>query len=675
MQQLNAIKKRILELRQKIEEYDYYYYALDEPKVPDAEYDRVFRELVALEKEHPELITPNSPTQRVGVKPLTAFAEIKHEIPMLSLDNAFSEKEVLAFDSRVRERLGEKFTDKNLEYVCEPKIDGLAVNLLYENGILKKAATRGDGITGEDITQNVRTISAVPLHLHGKNFPKKIEIRGEIYMSKAGFLKYNEYAKKNNLKTLVNPRNAAAGSVRQLDPNITKIRPLNIFCYGVGATNGAALPETHLALLEELKTWGLRTNPEIKKVANIDGCLAYFQAMLKKREALPYDIDGVVYKVNNFALQEKLGFVARAPRFAIAHKFPAEEEMTEILAINFQVGRTGALTPVASLKPVFVGGATVSSATLHNMDEVIRKDVKIGDTVIVRRAGDVIPEVVSVILEKRPTHTKAVQLPKHCPVCGAEIVKIEGEAIARCSGGLYCEAQQKEAIKHFASRRALDIHGLGDKLVESLIDNKLIKNVADLYTLEKEKLSNLDRMGEKSAQNILNALEKSKKTTLARFIYALGIREVGEVTAQNLAEFFGNLDELIEASAEKLQKVTDIGPAIAEQIVTFFRQKHNVELIARLRELGITWDAPKKVAAHPLSKKTFVLTGSLTTLSRDEAKDQLLALGAKVSSSVSENTDYVVVGADAGSKLAKAEKLGIKILDEQEFLAMLEKKG
>lgn len=670
MTELN-IKPKIEKLRQQIKDYDYHYYVLDEPLVPDAEYDRLFRELQKLEAEQPNLVTIDSPTQRVGAKPLTKFAEIQHKIPMLSLDNAFSDEEVLAFDKRAREKLGDNYQQNDITYVCEPKIDGLAVNLIYENGLLIKAATRGDGIVGEDITQNVRTIHGVPLHLRSESFPETIEIRGEIYMPIAGFLEYNHNAEKANEKTFVNPRNAAAGSLRQLDPKITATRPLNIFCYAVGEVVGWHLPDTHYAILQQFKTWGLRINPEIALVQGIFECLHYCKKMGEKRNQLPYSIDGVVYKINQFNLQQKLGFVSRAPRFAIAHKFPAEEELTEVLAIEFQVGRTGAITPVARLKPVFVGGATVSNATLHNIDEIIRKDVRIGDTVIIRRAGDVIPEIVSVIKDRRSQHTKIIQLPKHCPVCGSEIVKAEGEIIARCSGGLYCSAQRKESIKHFASRGALDINGFGDKLVEQLVDAGLINNVADIYTLTLEQLSNLERMGEKSAHNILAALEKSKNTTLARFIYALGIREVGEVTAQDLAHHFGDLDALMSADETALQTIPNVGPTVTKHIITFFRQKHNLELIECLRKSGIHWQKPVRGAKQPLAGKIFVLTGTLQNMTREEAKERLIALGAKTSESVSKNTSYLVVGSEAGSKLAKAEKLGVKILDEKKFLELI----
>jgi DNA ligase (NAD+) len=669
MSSVNAtINKRVMELKRLIRDYDYHYYVLDEPLVPDAEYDRLFRELQKLESEHKDLITEDSPTQRIGVTPLKAFAEVAHIVPMLSLDNAFSDDEVLAFEKRIRERLGR---DDLIEYVCEPKIDGIAVNLLYENGILKKAATRGDGAVGEDITQNVRTVRSIPLQLYGKSFPKLMEIRGEIYMPLKSFTAYNNAAAQKGEKTFVNPRNAAAGSLRQLDAKITAGRALENFCYALGAVEGWQIPHTHAEVLEQFKKWGFRVNPEIEVAQGAAKCLDYYRAMAAKRSSLAYEIDGVVYKVNRLNLQNELGFVARAPRWAIAHKFPAQEELSQVLDIEFQVGRTGALTPVARLKPVFVGGATVSNATLHNMDEVMRKDVRVGDTVMVRRAGDVIPEVIAVVKDRRPLGAKLVVLPKHCPVCGAEIVKAEGEAIARCSGGLYCRAQRQESIKHFASRAALDIVGLGDKLVDQLVVSGLVDNVADLYKLTAEQLKELDRFGLKSAEKLLKALEKSKTTTLGRFIYALGIREVGEVTAEDLASHFLDLQSLIKATEEELQAVRDVGPVVAKYVVAFFRQEHNLELIKRLEGCGIHWPKPKAIKAGLLSGKTFVLTGVLNSMARDAAKKRLQTLGAKVSSSVSAMTSYVVAGSEPGSKLTKADKLGVQVLDEEAFLQLL----
>lgn len=655
------IIKRITELKNQLNDYSYCYYVLDQPKVPDAEYDRLFLELQQLEAEHSELITIDSPTRRVGSKPAGFFKQIHHTIPMLSLDNAFASDDVLNFDRRIRERLEIEY---EIEYVCEPKIDGIAVSLFYENGILTKAATRGDGTVGEDILQNVRTIPSIPLMLRGSNFPQVLEVRGEVYMPLAGFKKLN----------FVNPRNAAAGSLRQLDPKITASRPLDIFCYAVGEVIGVTLPIRHSGVLLKIKEYGLKINPEIKVVTGIEKCLDYYQSIGKKRDKLPYEIDGVVYKINDSQLQNKLGFVSRAPRWAIAHKFPAQEELTKVLNIEFQVGRTGAITPVARLEPVFVGGATVSNATLHNIDEVWRKDVRVGDTVIIRRAGDVIPEVVSVVKERRSYDAKPVTLPKYCPVCGCEIVKPEGEVVSRCTGGLYCSAQRKETIKHFASRGALDINGLGDKLVDQLVDKNLVNNVAELYSLTEAKIATLDRHGEKSAQNLLQAIAASKNTTLSRFIYALGIREVGETTAQSLAKYFGDIHKLMEAEISNLEIIPDIGPVVAAHIVIFFRQKHNQELIESLLKSGIHW--PKELSVvQPLAGQIFVLTGSMKSMSREDAKEKLHALGAKVSESVSKKTAYVVVGADPGSKLAKAEKLGIKIIDERKLLDILKKKG
>lgn len=664
------IKKCLIKLREQLNDANYRYYALDAPTISDAEYDRLFHQLKDLEAAHPELVTPDSPTQRIGVKPLAQFAEIKHHVPMLSLDNAFSDDDLQAFDKRIKQRL-EK--DVDIEYICEPKMDGLAVTIIYENGSLVRAATRGDGNIGEDITQNIRTVPSVPLVLHGKSFPKLLEIRGEIYIPKQDFEKFNKLAAARGEKTFANPRNAAAGSLRQLDPKITATRPLAMYCYGIGLFEGKILPATQSDLLAELKYWGCRVNPKIEIARGVNECIDYFQRMVKVRESLPYEIDGIVYKVNSLRLQEELGFVSRAPRWAIARKFPAQEENTEVLAIEFQVGRTGAITPVARLKPVFVGGVTVSNATLHNFDEAWRKDVRVGDTVVVRRAGDVIPEVVMVIKEKRPENTKPVSVPKHCPVCHSEVIKVEGEVIAYCTGGLYCRAQVAQSIIHFVSRRAMNIEGLGDKLIEVFLENNLIKDVTDLYTLKANNIAELERMGEKSAQNILTAIEKSKNTTLSRFLYALGIPQVGEATALNLANHFGSLDNVMQADEVELEQVQDIGPIVAAQITGFFCQNHNRELIQRLRQMGVYWLEGKSQAnlPQPLAGITFVLTGSLTQFTRDDAKAQLQNLGAKVSGSVSSKTDYVVVGAEAGSKLAKAQELNIKILDEDEFVEFL----
>lgn len=667
----DPIIHEVEKLREKINEHNYRYYILDDPSVSDAEYDQLFQKLKKIEADYPELVTMESPTQRVGAEPLKEFAEVQHEVPMLSLDNAFTDEDVIAFDQRIHERL---HRDKPIEYTCEPKLDGLAVSIRYEHGILVRAATRGDGTTGEDITENVRTIPTVPLHLRGKDFPAVLEVRGEIYMSKLGFKELNERALAKGDKIFVNPRNAAAGSVRQLDPRITASRPLAIFCYGIGVVQGRKLPATHSEILAALSQWGLRVNPELKVVEGVESCLRYHQRMGEKRAKLAYEIDGVVYKVNELALQERLGFVSRAPRWAVAHKFPAEEVMTTVEAVEFQVGRTGALTPVARLKPVFVGGVTISNATLHNMDEVQRKDVHIGDTVIVRRAGDVIPEVVTAVPQHRPNDAKKIILPKHCPICHSAVEHVEGEAVARCTGGLFCPAQRKEAIKHFASRRAIDVEGLGEKLVDQLVDHDLVKTVADLYSLKLDQLANLDRMAEKSAQNLLDALEKSKRTTLARFLYSLGIREVGEATAKNLAQHFGDLPPLFSVTEEELQTVTDIGPVVSEHIVGFFAEKHNRDVIEKLIKSGLSWEkVAKSQQTLPLQGQTFVLTGTLENLSREEAKEKLEKLGAKVAGSVSKKTDCVVVGADAGSKLEKALALNIKTLNEKEFFVFLDK--
>lgn len=665
-----AIAQQLENLREQLREHNYRYYVLDTPSVPDAEYDRLFRQLQQLEQEHPDLVTPDSPTQRVGDRPLDAFSQVTHRVPMLSLDNVFNDQELVAFDRRVRDRLK---TEDEIEYVCEPKLDGLAVSVLYESGVLVQAATRGDGQTGEDITQNIRTIQSLPLKLHGAGYPSTLEVRGEVFMPRAGFEEMNRRAAENGEKVFVNPRNAAAGSLRQLDARITAQRPLDMYCYGVGFTAGGELAQTHYDNLQLLKSWGLRINTETTLAHGAAELQQYHDAMLAKRNQLAYEIDGIVYKVNSLALQKELGFVSRAPRWATAHKFPAQEEMTELLGVDFQVGRTGALTPVARLAPVFVGGVTVSNATLHNMDEVARMDVRVGDTVIVHRAGDVIPKVVKVVLDKRPEHTQPILMPAHCPVCGSDIVKPEGEAVARCSGGLYCPAQVKEAIKHFASRKAMDVEGLGDKLVEQLVDQGLIAHVSDLYGLQVEPVAAMERMGQKSAQNLIDALEASKATTLPRFLFALGIRDVGEATALTLAQHFGTLENIRNASEEQLQEAPDVGPVVASRIAEFFCQPHNLEIIRALREAGVHWPEQEPAAreAGALDGKTYVLTGTLTKLTRDEAKDYLQQLGAKVAGSVSKNTDVVVAGEKAGSKLKKAEELGIAIIDEDAFIQLL----
>ncbi len=661
---------RIAQLRDEINHHNYRYYILDDPEITDSEYDRLLRELQDLEQQYPDLISPDSPTQRVGAAPLESFTEVKHRVPMLSLANAFSDEEVLDFDRRARERLA---VDE-IEYAVEPKLDGLAISLRYENGILIQAGTRGDGTTGEDVTLNVRTIDTIPLRLLGGDYPQVLEVRGEIIMDKAGFERLNQSRRQQGEKEFVNPRNAAAGSLRQLDPRITASRPLSFFSYGIGEVVAGDLPDRHSAIIKKLQDWGLRINPESRVVSGAQACLDYYRQIQAKREALSYAIDGVVYKVDRLVQQEKLGFVARAPRWAIAHKFPAEEEMTEVEAIDVQVGRTGALTPVARLKPVFVGGVTVSNATLHNQDEIDRLDVRVGDTVIVRRAGDVIPQIVSVVKSRRKDRPRKFKMPTQCPVCGSASERLEGDAKTFCTGGLFCEAQRKEMIKHFASRRAMDIEGLGDKLVEQLVDSGLVHDPADLYALTETQLSGLERMAEKSARNILSALDKSKNTSLARFIYALGIHNVGETTAQTLAQHFGSLECLMTADEESLQAVPDIGPVVAQSIVTFFSQPHNQEVIKKLLAAGLHWPDVeiRPEDALPLKGKTFVLTGTLTSMSRNEAKAALQALGAKVSGSVSKKTDYVVVGENPGSKAAKAKQLGLDILTEDRLVQLLE---
>lgn len=667
MEAVNQLQKRAQELRQLIQRYNYEYYVLDAPTVPDSEYDRLFRELQNLEAQHPELKTPDSPSQRVGAEPLVEFSQVRHQIPMLSLNNAFSQEEVFAFDKRIHDRLK---SNEMIEYACEPKLDGLAISLLYEDGILIKAATRGDGITGEDVTTNVKTVRAIPLRLIENNPPKLLEVRGEVYMLKSGFEALNRQARQKGEKEFANPRNAAAGSLRQLDSHITASRPLSFFCYEIGVTKGNfRLLNTHHEILDLLKAWGFPVIPERAVVFGIEGCLDYYQKITQMRDHLNYEIDGVVYKVDRKDLQEKLGFISRAPRWAIAHKFPAHEELTTVEDIEFQVGRTGALTPVARLKPVSVGGATISNATLHNMDEIERKDVRIGDTVIVRRAGDVIPEVFSVIKERRPPQAKPIQLPKSCPVCGSDIVKPEGEAIARCIGGLFCPAQRKASIEHFASRKAMDIEGLGTQLVDQLVEKGLVHHVDDLYRLKLDALANLARMGKKSASNLLVALEKSKLTTLPRFLYALGIREVGEATAHNLAKHFGDLAPLMHADENTLQSIRDIGPVAAQYIHTFFQQPHNLEVIRSLMHSGVHWPAYQKeeTILRPLEGKTIVITGTLKNMTREQAKEKLRELGADVTNTVSKNTDLVIVGENPGSKYNKALELGIKIIYEEEF--------
>lgn len=671
-----STEQRIQTLREQLHQYNYHYYVKDEPLIPDADYDRLLRELQQLEEEHPALITTDSPTQRVGATPLAAFEQVTHAMPMLSLGNVFSDEELTAFDERLHERLQKAaISIDQIEYVAEPKLDGLAVSLMYEDGILSYAATRGDGATGENITQNIRTIKSIPLRLQGQfTTPSRLEVRGEVIMPLAGFEAINEQARKQGEKTFVNPRNAAAGSLRQLDARVTAARPLDMYCYAVGICEGIDLPKTHWEILAYLGELGFKLNPEIALACGKQACLDYYHAIGKKRDRLDYDIDGVVYKVNRLDWQDILGFVSRAPRWATAHKFPAQEALSEVLSVEFQVGRTGALTPVARLKPTFVGGVTVSNATLHNMDEVRRKDIRVGDVVIIRRAGDVIPEVVKPVLERRPDDVSEIMMPSHCPVCGSDVTRIEDEAVYRCTGGLYCSAQRKQAIKHFASRKAMDIDGLGDKLVDQLADKGLVEHLPDLFRLSLKAVAELDRMAEKSAQNLLDALEKSKHTQLDRFIYALGIREVGEATAKNLAKAFGNLPDLMVASEDVLQAIPDVGPIVAKHIYEFFQQPHNREMIEQLMTAGVHWadiDVTEQAQDLPLSGKTYVISGKFEQYARSDIKNQLEAKGAKVAGSVSKKTTALIAGEAAGSKLTKAEELGIEVLGGADLEALL----
>ncbi|WP_028294359.1 NAD-dependent DNA ligase LigA [Oceanobacter kriegii] len=670
---------RINALREQINDHNYRYYALDEPAIPDAEYDKLMRELQTLEADNPQLITNDSPTQRVGAAPLSAFDEVQHELPMLSLDNAMNAEEFRAFYQRVQDRLK---SSADIELVFEPKLDGLAVSLLYEEGQLVRAATRGDGTTGEDITTNVRTIQNVPLKLKGSagDYPQRIEIRGEVYMPKPGFEEYNRKAREADEKVFANPRNAAAGSLRQLDSSVTAKRPLEFCAYSVGVVSDEySLPETHRAVLDQIRLWGIKINPETRVALGVEQALECYQALAEKRMGLDYEIDGTVFKVNNLALQQQLGFVARAPRWAIAFKFPAVEQMTRLLGVDFQVGRTGALTPVARLDPVHVAGVTVSNATLHNMDEIARLGVRIGDMVVIRRAGDVIPQVVSIVESERPDDTRLIEMPASCPVCDSHVEKVEGEAVSRCTGGLVCAAQRKEAIKHFASRKALDVEGLGDKLVDQLVDAGLIDSVDDLFHLTLDDIAGLERMGPKSAQNVLAALEKAKSTTLARFLYGLGIREVGVVTAQNLAAHFGFLQSIMDATLDQLIAVQDVGNVVAEHVMNFFAEEHNRTVIEQLQKAGVHWDEAEPVAAAegelPLDGQVVVITGTLSVLTRDEAKAHLQALGAKVTGSVSAKTDFLVAGEKAGSKLAKANQLEVQVKDEAALVALLAEHG
>ena len=669
---MESNEQKLTELRTTLRHHEYLYHVMDTPEIPDAEYDRLMRELRELEAQHPELITPDSPTQRVGAAPLASFSQIRHEVPMLSLDNVFDEESFLAFNKRVQDRL--KNSD-DLTYCCELKLDGLAVSILYENGLLVQAATRGDGTTGEDITSNVRTIRAIPLKLRGDNIPQRLEVRGEVFLPQAGFEKINEEARRTGGKVFANPRNAAAGSLRQLDPRITAKRPLTFFCYGVGVLEGGELPASHSARLQQFKFWGLPVSERVKLCHTPEEVLTDYRKVEEDRPNLGFDIDGVVIKVDSLALQEQLGFVARAPRWAVAFKFPAQEQMTFVRDVEFQVGRTGAITPVARLEPVHVAGVLVSNATLHNADEIERLGLRIGDKVVIRRAGDVIPQVVNVVLSERPEETREIVFPTHCPVCHSDVERVEGEVVTRCTGGLICGAQRKESLKHFVSRRALDVDGMGDKIIDQLVEKEYVHTPADLFQLTPGKLTGLDRMGPKSAQNIVDALDKSKETTFARFLYALGIREVGEATAAGLAAHFGTIEALEQASIDDLQKVPDVGIVVATHVRNFFAEESNREVIAQLRKEGVRWPAPVVVNAEeidsPFAGKTIVLTGSLSQLSRDDAKAQLVALGAKVAGSVSKKTDLVIAGEAAGSKLAKAQELGIAVIDEDEMLRLL----
>jgi DNA ligase (NAD+) len=667
--------QEIESLRKQLDDWNYQYYVLDAPSVPDAEYDRRMQRLLQLEADHPEYFRADSPSQRVGGQPLSQFRQVSHDIPMLSLENAFTAQDMHNFNRRLLDRLGEDA--QPLEFACEPKLDGIAVSLLYRDGLLERGATRGDGTTGEDITHNVRTIRSIPLRLRGKGFPALLEVRGEIYMTKEGFARLNDRARERGDKTFVNPRNAAAGALRQLDARITAQRPLEMCCYGVGQVGGGRLPPRHAQVLEQLREWGLKVNTESAVVRGIEACDAYYESLFARRDSLPYDIDGIVFKVNELALQQRLGFVSRAPRWAIARKFPAQEEMTRLLDVEFQVGRTGAITPVARLEPVFVGGVTVSNATLHNSDEIERLGLQVGDTVIVRRAGDVIPQVVSVVLERRPGNARPVRFPTSCPVCQSAIEREPGEAAMRCTGGLVCAAQLKAALKHFASRRAMDIDGLGDKLVDQLVDAGLVQNVAGLYSLTLEQLLPLERMGEKSAEKLLAALQKSKQSTLPRFIFALGIRDVGEATALNLANHFGTWQALETASEEQLLQVEDVGPVVAGRLLQFFASASAMRVVRELLAAGISWRTCERQSGQtkPLAGQTWVVTGKLEALGRDEAKAHLQALGAKVAGSVSAKTTCVVAGPGAGSKLTSATELGVAVIDEDALLNMLARHG
>ncbi|MBY4951882.1 NAD-dependent DNA ligase LigA [Pantoea sp. DY-17] len=670
---MKSVQEQITALRTTLRHHEYLYHVMDTPEIPDAEYDRLMVQLRELESAHPDLITPDSPTQRVGAAPLATFEQVRHEVPMLSLDNTFDEAGFLAFNKRVQDRL--KSTDE-LTYCCELKLDGLAVSLLYEDGLLVRAATRGDGTTGENITANVRTIHAIPLRLHGDNIPARVEVRGEVFITESGFEKLNEEARRTGAKVFANPRNAAAGSLRQLDPRITAKRPLTFFCYGFGLLEGGEMPASHWQRLQQFKAWGLPVTDRIRLAHSADEVLAFYRQIEQERPSLGFDIDGVVIKVDSQALQEQLGFVARAPRWAVAFKFPAQEQMTFVRDVEFQVGRTGAITPVARLEPVQVAGVVVSNATLHNADEIARLGLRIGDKVVIRRAGDVIPQVVNVVESERPTETREIVFPGHCPVCGSDVERVEGEVVTRCTGGLICGAQRKEALKHFVSRRAMDVDGMGDKIIDQLVEKEYVLTPADLFRLTAGKLTGLDRMGPKSAQNVVDALEKAKSTTLARFLYALGIREVGEATAANLANHFGELEKVMNADLDALIEVQDVGKVVATHVRNFMDEESNRAVIRDLtEEIGVHWPQVEVVNVEeidsPFAGKTVVLTGSLSQMNRDDAKERLVALGAKVSGSVSKKTDLLIAGEAAGSKLAKAQELGISVIDEAEMIRLL----
>lgn len=669
------LTSRVAELHAQLRHHEYKYHVEDAPEIPDVEYDRLMNELKAIEAEHPELMTSDSPTQRVGAVPLSAFESVRHEVSMLSLDNVFDDESFLAFYKRVQDRLK---SGEELTFCCELKLDGLAVSLLYENGLLVQAATRGDGTTGENITANIRTIGAIPLRLQGENIPARVEVRGEVFMKHRGFEKMNDEARRTGGKLFANPRNAAAGSLRQLDPRITAKRPLTFFCYGVGLLEGGTLPASHLARLKQFKAWGLPVSDRIRLCTGSADVLAFYRQVELERATLGFDIDGVVVKVDDLVLQERLGFVARAPRWAVAFKFPAQEQLTWLHGVDFQVGRTGAITPVARLEPVAVAGVMVSNATLHNRDEIDRLGIQIGDRVIVRRAGDVIPQIVGVVEAERPADARAIDFPDQCPVCGSDVERVEGEVVTRCTGGLICGAQRKEALKHFVSRRALDVEGMGDKVIDQLVEKEYVKTPADLFTLTAGILTGLDRMGPKSAQNLVNALEKAKSTTFARFLFALGIRDVGEATAANLTQHFATLDSLLAADEDALLEVADVGPVVAKHVRHFLQEEHNRQVIRELIDpegINIHWPEIERVDVatldNPFAGKTIVLTGSLSQLSRDEAKDRLTALGAKVSGSVSKKSDMVIAGEAAGSKLAKAQELNIPVIDEAEMIRLL----